>query len=200
MDTIYFNQQLSDDGRRARLYNGQLFIYSARPSAQALCQLARDLAGVVFAPHDPREAQHHLDVDRYVEILARLKPRFIHHPKAKECIREILEELDCDLNATFFDVPRLRTSTSDEYLTAGMGYAFKPHRDTWYSTPMCENSCTDKSCRNSFSNPSTCPSIMAGKSLEGGQWRILFTRHCLAHVFTQPEPEADIDRAFSYSP
>ncbi len=138
MDTIYFNQQLSDDERRARLYDGQLFIYSARPSTQALCQLARDLAEEAFAPHDPREAQHHLDVDRYVEILAPLKPRFIHHPKAKECIREILEELGCDLNATFFDVPRLRTSTSDEYLTAGLGYAFKPHRDTWYSTPMCQ--------------------------------------------------------------
>jgi ectoine hydroxylase-related dioxygenase (phytanoyl-CoA dioxygenase family) len=28
--------------------------------------------------------------------------------------------------------------TSDGYLTAGVGYAFHPHRDTWYSAPMCQ--------------------------------------------------------------
>ena len=80
MDTIYFNQQLSDDERRERLYKGQIFVYSARPSTQALVQLARDLCEEMFAPHDPREAQHHLDLRQYVEILATLKPRFIHHP------------------------------------------------------------------------------------------------------------------------
>jgi hypothetical protein len=35
-------------------------------------------------------------------------------------------------------VPRLRTSTSDEYLTSGISYAFHPHRDTWYSAPLCQ--------------------------------------------------------------
>ena len=35
-------------------------------------------------------------------------------------------------------MPRLRTVTSDGYLTSGLGYAFKPHRDTWYSSPMCQ--------------------------------------------------------------
>ena len=39
---------------------------------------------------------------------------------------------------TYFDVPRLRTSTSDNYLTTGIAYAFHPHRDTWYSAPMMQ--------------------------------------------------------------
>jgi ectoine hydroxylase-related dioxygenase (phytanoyl-CoA dioxygenase family) len=28
--------------------------------------------------------------------------------------------------------------TSDGYLTSGVGYAHHPHRDTWYSAPMCQ--------------------------------------------------------------
>jgi hypothetical protein len=32
----------------------------------------------------------------------------------------------------------MRTSTSDNYLTTGIAYAFHPHRDTWYSAPQCQ--------------------------------------------------------------
>jgi hypothetical protein len=32
----------------------------------------------------------------------------------------------------------MRTATSDNYLTTGIAYAFHPHRDTWYSAPMCQ--------------------------------------------------------------
>lgn len=71
-------------------------------------------------------------------MLATLKPRFIHHPTCKELIRGIFRDLGCDPEKTYFDVPRLRTSTSDNYLTSGLAYAFHPHRDTWYSAPQCQ--------------------------------------------------------------
>ena len=77
-------------------------------------------------------------MEEYAAILARLKPKFIHHPKSKECIQAILQELACDLDKTYFDVPRMRTSTSDGYLTTGIAYAWHPHRDTWYSAPQCQ--------------------------------------------------------------
>jgi hypothetical protein len=91
-----------------------------------------------FGDLEPETAQHHLAVDRYAAILADLKPRFIHHPRSKELIRDILFQLGCDLDRTYFDVPRLRTATSDAYLTSGIAYAFHPHRDTWYSAPQCQ--------------------------------------------------------------
>jgi hypothetical protein len=50
----------------------------------------------------------------------------------------MLSETGCDLERTYFDVPRMRTATSDEYLTTGIAYAFHPHRDTWYSAPLCQ--------------------------------------------------------------
>ncbi len=138
MSTIFFNSTDSDDVRREHLYNGQLFVFSPSPSAIALCNLAKELAESAFAPLDPRFAQHSLAVEDYVAILTKLKPAFIHHPKSKQLIQAILKESGCDLNKTYFDVPRLRTATSDGYLTSGIAYAFHPHRDTWYSAPQCQ--------------------------------------------------------------
>jgi Phytanoyl-CoA dioxygenase (PhyH) len=71
-----------------------------------------------------------------VEILAELKPEFIHHPLAKELIGGLLSEVGCDLDETYFDVPRLRTMAPVDYLNAGLAYQFHPHRDTWFSAPQ----------------------------------------------------------------
>jgi hypothetical protein len=138
MTAIYMNSSKTDQERRELLYQGDLFVYSASPSTAALCDLARELSEEAFAPHDPRQAQYDMSQEDYVAILADLKPKFIHHPRAKQLIPAILAELGCVLEKTYFDVPRLRTVTSDEFLTSGLGYAFKPHRDTWYSPPMCQ--------------------------------------------------------------
>lgn len=138
MNTIYFDSPLSDQERRKHLYNGQLFVYSTCPSAIAMAAFAREMVEEAFAPLNPQEAQYSLPVEAYVAILAKLKPNFIHHPKSKQFIQAILSELGCDLSQTYFDVPRLRTATSDNYLTSGIAYAFHPHRDTWYSAPFCQ--------------------------------------------------------------
>lgn len=138
MNAIFFDSALTDDARRDLLYKGQLFVYSPCPSSLALCAFAREMIEEAFGSLDPREAQYHLPVEEYVAILVKLKPAFIHHPKSKELIRGILGETGCDLNKTYFDVPRLRTATHGGYLTSGIAYAFHPHRDTWYSAPPCQ--------------------------------------------------------------
>ena len=138
MINIYFNAATSDNIRRQQLYNGQLFVYSPSAATTALCELARGLAEEAFAPYDPRDAQNFLSVTQYVDTLATLKPGFIHHPESKPLIREILRDLGCDLEKTYFDLPRLRTVTHSDYLTSGLAYVFKPHRDLWYSTPRCQ--------------------------------------------------------------
>ena len=91
-----------------------------------------------FAPLDPREAQHSLPVEKFAAILAELKPRFIHHPRSKEFVRGILGDLGCDLERTYFDVPRMRSMAHTDYLTSGIAFAFHPHRDTWFSAPHCQ--------------------------------------------------------------
>jgi hypothetical protein len=135
MNSIFFDSHASDEARRQLLYDGQLFVFSPRPSAAALCAFARELLAEAFAPLDPREAQHTMPVEQFVAILAELKPRFIHHPRSKELLQGLLAEMGCDMNKTYFDVPRLRSMAHGDYLTAGIAYAFHPHRDTWFSAP-----------------------------------------------------------------
>lgn len=138
MNTVFFDSGVNDDTRRKHLYDGQIHVYSPRPSAVELCNFARQMCEEAFAPHDPQLAQYRLPVERFAAILAELKPKFIHHPTSKLLIQKLLKEVGCDTTKTYFDVPRLRTSTSDDYLTSGISYAFHPHRDTWYSAPFCQ--------------------------------------------------------------
>ena len=138
MHTVYFDSTASDDTRRKRLYEGQIFVFSPKPSTIALINHAREMIEAAFKGLDPKTAQFEMSVEEYVAIVAPLKPQFIHHPKTKGLIQDILRELNCDLEETYLDVPRLRMVTCDGYLTSGVGYAHHPHRDTWYSAPMSQ--------------------------------------------------------------
>jgi hypothetical protein len=138
MTTIYVDSARDDDTRRADLYSGAVHVFSPRASTRALCSFARGMIEEAFAGSDPTMVQHEISVERFVEIFAPLKPRFIHHPDTLGLIRDVVEEVGCDLDATFIDVPRLRGVTSHGYLTSGVGYAHHPHRDTWYSAPMAQ--------------------------------------------------------------
>ena len=138
MNTVYYDASVTDDERRRLLYDGQLFVYSPLKSTLSFIEFARKLIREAFEPHDPETAQHSMSVEQYADILVKLKPGFIHHPESKTLIRNIFEEMGCDLERTYFDVPKMRSSTSDNYLTTGIAYAWHPHRDTWYSAPPCQ--------------------------------------------------------------
>ena len=49
MNTLYLDSTVNDDVRRQRLYNGELFVFSPRPSSLALCQLTREMIEEAFA-------------------------------------------------------------------------------------------------------------------------------------------------------
>ncbi len=136
MPTIYIDAALPDEKRRHRLYAGDLFAFSVSYHATQLAELAREMSEAAFAPHDPPVAQESMSPERYVEILAELKPAFIHDPRAKELIAGILTDVGADIERTYFDVPRLRTMAHGDYLNAGLAYQFHAHRDTWFSAPQ----------------------------------------------------------------
>jgi hypothetical protein len=135
---IYFDSRMSDDDRRRSIYEGSIFVHAPCPSALKLCQLAQEMIDKAFGSQNPLKVHECLPAANCAEILAVLKPQFIHHPKAKEYLRGMLAELGCDLEKTYFDVPRMRTAFPGDYLKAGIAYAFHPHRDTWYSAPFCQ--------------------------------------------------------------
>src|SRR6185437_7023692 len=133
---LFFDSQMSDAERRKELYRGSLFVFTPAPGALSLCEFARELVEKAFHPHDPRKVQENIPVERCVEILADLKPKFIHDPKAKQLIQRMVTERGCDLGKTDFDVPRRRTAVPANYLASGIAYEFPPHRDTWSSAPF----------------------------------------------------------------
>jgi hypothetical protein len=129
---------MSDDRRRQELYRGSIFTLAPGQGALKLCQLARELIEEAFHPLEPLSIHETLPAEQCAQLLAVLKPKFIHHPKAKEYLAEMLRESGCDLDKTYFDVPRMRTAFPGDYLKSGIAYAFHPHRDTWYSAPFCQ--------------------------------------------------------------
>jgi len=153
MTAIHFDANIPDDERRQRLYNGELFVYSPTAESLQLIQFARKMLTDAFAPSDPELAQFSMPVEAFAGLLGELKPKFIHHPECKRLLPAMLARLGCDPARTYFDVPRLRSATSGDYLSTGIAYAFHPHRDTWYSAPFCQinwwlpiSSLTPESC------------------------------------------------------
>jgi hypothetical protein len=138
LDSISYDPRYSDTERRRKVFDGQIFMFSPTPASLEFAAFARGMVEDAFNGLDPRYAQYEMPVEDYVAIVAPLKPRFIHHPRTRGLIAAVLADIGCDLDETYLDVPRLRTVTSDGYLTAGVGYPFPPHRDTWFSAPMAQ--------------------------------------------------------------
>src|SRR5262245_34582188 len=133
MTAIFVDSHHRDRDRQNHLYQGDLYVYAPTPTTLRFCEFARSLIAEAFSGLDPETAQHHLPVREYAERLIAWKPRFIHHPESKNYLQAIVVERGFDASETYFEVPKMRSSTSDGYLTAGIAYAWHPHRDTWYS-------------------------------------------------------------------
>ena len=123
---IFIDANMSDNARRTELYRGSIFCQSPSPSALKLCQLAGELIQEAFGAIDPLRVHEKMPAEECARILAVLKPKFIHHPKSKELVVGMLTEAGCDLEKTYFDVPRLRTAFPGDYLKSGVAYAFHP--------------------------------------------------------------------------
>lgn len=137
MTVVFLDSPMSDNERRQKLFGGDLFLYSPTEHSRELVTFARQMAEEAFAPHFPPDAQHRIPRQDYVDVLARLKPTFINHPRSKGLVAGIMSDLRVDLDQTYLDVPRLRTMTS-EYLNAGLTLQFESHRDTWFSASFAQ--------------------------------------------------------------
>lgn len=136
--TVYFGSGHDDERRRRELYSGSIYVFAPTATTLAYCEFARSMIAEAFRGLDPETAQYEIPIEEYAQLLIELKPRFIHHPESKAFVQSILSERGCDPQRTFFEVPKLRSATSDGYLTAGIAYAWHPHRDTWYSAPQAQ--------------------------------------------------------------
>ncbi len=129
----------TDEERRRHLYAGALLALPSSAASRAFSDFTMDMVAEAFDPLDVTRAQDQLAVEDFAAVVASLKPRFTHSPRAKELLRDMLAAYHCDPSQTYFDVPKLRIVTHSNYLTTGVGYAYSAHRDVWYSCPPGQN-------------------------------------------------------------
>src|SRR3954468_17607215 len=135
---VRFDQSVGGLIPRAQMYGGAINITSPSTVSIAFAMFARELIGEAFGGRDPEFAQFDLPAADHAAIIDVLKPRFIDHPESTRFVQQLLVDRGCDPETTYFDTPRLRTSTSDDYLENGISYAWHPHRDTWSSAPLAQ--------------------------------------------------------------
>lgn len=132
MVNLYINHDLAANEIKSILFNGDLVFISTTTCSEILCQYAINAIERTFLPLDPLTAQLELSVEEFIKKITPLKQEFTNSPETKVLIKNLIEELGFDSHETYFDVPRLRISPFNNYLTAGVSYAYQPHRDLWY--------------------------------------------------------------------
>lgn len=136
MITVYLNRRIGDDQRRESLFEGNFYLYTDIDGADALADHAKDLIGQAFEGLDPERAQYEMDVEEFIRRVEPLKREFTNGRRTKEICQRFATDLGVDPERTYFDIPRLRVIPADQFLTAGVSYNYKAHRDMWYGHPQ----------------------------------------------------------------
>lgn len=136
MTDLYYDPTPAD--LRQLVHDGALVVLGATAEGRALIDHAAALIAEAFGGVTPEHAHTHLPVERFVDTVAPLKTAFTNGAATKRLLETWLLALGHDPERTYYDVPRLRVIPPYEYLHAGVSYAYRPHRDTWYSAEQCQ--------------------------------------------------------------
>jgi len=130
---LYINQLQKKRDFRDAVYSGDIFLNTDLQAPAQLCAFARQSITAAFDGETNHQALHSMmPVEEFVKLVTRLKGQFTNCLDVKEMIRSFVLEIGADPQDYLFDVPRIRVVPNYNYLHAGVSYAYKPHRDTWY--------------------------------------------------------------------
>src|SRR5258708_12345309 len=90
MTGIFYDPQRSDESWRQIIYDGGIIILSPPSEMLALVEHPRGMIEDAFTPLDPQRAHEQLPVEQSVEILSKLNPSYIHHPRPQQLIQPLL--------------------------------------------------------------------------------------------------------------
>lgn len=132
---LYINQLQKKPDFRNAVYSGDIFLNTDLLVPAQLCAFAKESITAAFDGETDHQALHTLmPVEEFVSLVTRLKGQFTNCLDVKEMIRSFVLEIGADPADYLFDVPRIRVVPHYNYLHAGVSYAYKPHRDTWYGS------------------------------------------------------------------
>ena len=133
--TVFVDPDVPAPTLRQTIYHGDLVVLTKLRSVREFVDYTREQLVDLFNPYEPEHAHEHIDKAEMARLLGSWKPSFIHSPRSKDLICEIIREAGFRAEATHYDVPKPRTSFPVGHLTTGIAYAFPWHRDVWYGAP-----------------------------------------------------------------
>lgn len=136
---LYLNQLRKTADFKEAIYSGDIFLDTDLATAKELCGYAKESITAAFDGEINHPALHTMmPVEEFVARVTRLKGQFTNSQRVKDLILGFIHEIGIDPRDYIFDVPRLRVVPNYDYLHAGVSYAYKPHRDSWYGSVDCQ--------------------------------------------------------------
>jgi hypothetical protein len=117
------------------IYEGDLCIMPAYPISEDLCKHAENIVTDFFErPIDEIETDVGTDISLFITKAHKCKSTFTNSDKTQKLLKALIAERykRYPNRELFYDVPRLRIVPNSNFLSSGISYNYKPHRDTWY--------------------------------------------------------------------
>lgn len=117
------------------IYDGSLTIAVGVPESMALVQHAKNIVEDIFQNQiDLIGTEDFSDVQQFVQKAKQAKSKFTNDSLTREILVELIKKRYSQTNSTglLYDVPRLRIVPNSDFLSSGISYNYKAHRDTWY--------------------------------------------------------------------
>ena len=117
------------------VYQGNLLFLPTADSSNELCNFAQSIVQEVFECNiNELRTDDSTDVNSFISKARKCKNIFTNSTQTKKLLRDlIMDRYQSDPKSKLlFDVPRLRIIPNSRFLSSGISYNYKPHRDTWY--------------------------------------------------------------------
>lgn len=122
---------LPSDELAKKVFAGEVVILRALDPLHRLIDWARNALEEAFAPHDPRDAENHMDVASFNRIMNGVAKQFREDPDVSALYQAMFEALGYEAETTFEDIRKLRRSPSNPDFWSWRVRALPAHRDGW---------------------------------------------------------------------
>ena len=125
----------SDHVEIESIYEGDLCIMPVCQISEDLCNHAESIVTDIFeSPVDQIQTDESADTYDFITKATSCKSTFTNSEKTQQLMKALISERYklYPNHQILYDVPRLRVVPNSNFLSSGMSYNYKPHRDTWY--------------------------------------------------------------------
>jgi hypothetical protein len=189
------------------IINGDIHILRKNNSLDEIINYSKKIIYKHFNGYqDVQKAQELINLKDYIEIIMKIKNDFTNSNETNQIIKSMLKKLNLQNEDIFFDKPKIRISTYNKYLESGAGYAFKPHRDSWYAGPKSQLNfwfpIFDTDLNSTFAiypNYWKKPILNSSKDFDYEEWKEKFRFTAQQHIKTDsrnhPLPLEKVDKS-----